>query len=131
MALKVSSLRVDPTRETEGLWVSSFKYDGVRFKVRSDESIAYKTAVNLESQRLLRKNGRADPAMEELAASRGRLLVDHILLGWEGLDVDYTREKALELLCDLSMRKLCEDIESAAHFAAQPEIEFIEDAVKN
>lgn len=131
MAVKLSSLKVDPVKEKDGIWVSSFKFEGVRFKVRPDENSDYKTAVSLESQRLLRKNGRGTPSDTELAETRGRLLVDHILLGWEGIDEEYSREKALELLCDRSYRRLCEDIESAARFASQPEIEFVEDAVKN
>lgn len=128
--LKLDSTVTDVKRETEGLWVDSFAFPGVRFKVRSITNADFQTASSMRALSLHRKFGKTPPA-EEMAKARGELLVNHLLLDWDGLDPKYSKEEALKRLTTPSFGRVCDDIESAARFAAEPELEFIEDAAKN
>jgi len=131
MPIKLQSLKADLARENEGDWVEIPELPGVRLKVRSFHSPAYKTARDLAVQRLFRKFGKEPVPPETLAKEYGRLYAEHILLGWDGFDTAYTPELALELLADPAWRALFAAIEYAANKLADVETEFVESAEKN
>lgn len=131
MKIKLDSLKADLERENAGDWVDIPELPGVRLKVKSFNSPEYRVSRDLAIQRLFKKYGRVSPAAGVVAEEYGKLYADHILLGWEGFDVPFSKEKALELLSDPAFRALQQHVEYAAGKLGEIELEFVEDAVKN
>jgi len=113
MSVKLESVAVDVAKENAGVWVDALTIPGVRFFVRSIENSAYQKAATFEAQRLMRKFGR-NPPDDEMAKVRGELIVNHLLLGWDGLDMPFCKEAALERFTQVKFRRVCDAIESAA-----------------
>lgn len=137
MAIKLSSIKADPVRETEGDWQDIPDLPGLRLKVRSLEFTQYRVARDLLTQKLIRKYGRKPIPPDVQTKEFGRLYADHILLDWEGIaddvgaSIPYSRDAAHEYLSDPDFRKLTAAVEWAAQQVGESEIEFLEEAAKN
>lgn len=125
--LKLSSIRADLDRERQGDWVDSRQWPGVRFCVRALTTPAYQIRRDALVQKLTRKNKGKPIASDDLAQHLGKLYAEEILLNWDGIDVPYSPEKAMELLTDPAWRELVNEIEYCAGTLASVDAEFVED----
>ncbi|GAB5506684.1 MAG: hypothetical protein Rhirs2KO_18470 [Rhizobiaceae bacterium] len=130
MTIKLSSLKVDLEREQQGDWIDYPEWPGVRFNVSSINKPAYMTARDVLMARLVRKHKKNVPP-EVMTSEFGRLYAEHLLHGWEGLDEEYTPERARTVLTDPSYREVVKAVEWCAGQVAQVDAEFVEDAAKN
>ena len=129
MAVKFGSLKADIETERSGEWIECPDLPGVSFKVKSFNDPQYRVARDLLVQRLARKHGKKPAAPEEQEAEFGRLYAKHILLDWQGFDVPYSAEAALEALTDPAYRDLRRYVESAAAQVGAVDVEFVEEAL--
>lgn len=137
MTLKLSSLKADLAKERDGDWVEAPGLPGVSFLVRSTNFPPFIVARERAEMKLAQKYG-ANPSAEDALAQReevnrldGLLAVEHLLLGWKGLDVDYSADIAEDLLTDEAYRALRRSVYLAANKVGRRELEFVEDAGKN
>lgn len=131
MTVKLSSLKADLEREQKGDWIEYPEWPGVAFKVCSLFMPAYTVARDLLIQRLTRKHKGNPPPPSELTPAIGKIYATHILHDWKGLDVEYSADKALEVLSDPSYRLVVAAVEWCAGQIGQVDVEFMDDAVKN
>lgn len=131
MTVKLSSLRADLTREAEGDWVDYPDWPGVALHVRSLQTPAYRIARDQAAQRAARKHRGKPIPPDEVARTAGTLYADHILLGWRGLDEDYSPERAREVLTDPAYREVVGAVEWCAARVGETDAEFVEDAAGN
>jgi hypothetical protein len=131
MAVKLASLKADLKREEKGDWVEYIDWPGVEFKVSSLHLPAYTVARDLLMQKMARiYKGKPIPR-EALTVEIGKLYAKHILHDWRGLDVEYSPEKAAEILADPEYRNVVAAIEWCAAKVSEVEVEFVADAEKN
>ncbi|MBX5253316.1 hypothetical protein HJC03_23390 [Rhizobium sp. NLR4b] len=124
MTVKLSSLKANLEREKRGDWVPYPEWPGVRFNVSALTLPEYETARHLLFQRLAKKY-KDDPVPKEVLSSElGGLYCEHILHGWEGLDVDYSPETAIATLKDPAYRAVVGAVEYCAAKLSQIEVEF-------
>lgn len=137
MGVKLTSLKANIERETNGDWQDIPDVPGLRLKVRSFQYSPYRMARDLLMQRLLRKYGKRPIPPETLTQEYGKLYAEHILLDVDGLvddndqPIKWTRDLGIEYLCDVEYRPLFEAVEWAAGAVGEVETEFVADAVKN
>lgn len=131
MTIKLNSIKADLKRETEGDWVAIPEWPGVRLRVRSLRTPAYQMAGDIIRQRHQRKYAGSRVPDDVSARDYGRALADHILLDWEGFDVAYSPEMAMEKLTDPEYRDLMNQTVWAATQIAQDDVEFVDAAAKN
>lgn len=136
MSLKIPSITVDLAKEQEGDWVDVAEWPGVRLKVRSINSKDYQNAREQQQTKLTRNFGRL-PYASEMTPHVNRFAATFLLLGWEGIvdgdekPIEYSPEKAMEMLTDPSMRTLVEQVIWAANRVGSKDAEFTAAAVKN
>lgn len=131
MSVKLNSVKVSTDREENGDWVDSVSFPGVRYLVRGIKSQQFETARDLAFQKLA-KAYKTTPVPGALRAKTlGKLVAEHILLGWEGFDEPFDQVKAAEVLTDPEFRNLVDDILGAAARVAENSLEFIEGLEKN
>lgn len=131
--IKLSSLAADLTKEREGDVYEPSDLPGVKLRVRSIHYEPFKVA-RAEASRVLEKKYGADDSKvpeEESARVNGGLLCDHLLIGWDGFDVEFAPEVARRLLTALEHRRLRELVSMAALQAGRRQVEFVDDAAKN
>lgn len=128
MTVKLESLKADLAKEAAGDWIDYPDWPGVAFNVRSLNAPAYATARDIMIQRMRRKYPRKAPPTDEMITEAGKLYCKHILFGWRGLDVEYTPEKALEVMTDPAYRAVVAAVEWCGNQVAQLDVEFVEDA---
>lgn len=131
MAVKLGSLAADLAREKDGDLVEIPELPGVKLRVRGFGYGPYQMAKSQIESRWVRRYGREAVPPEVAYRDNGRLYADHILLGWEGFDEEYSPEKGLEVLLDPAYRELHEHIRYAGQKLMQSDAEFVEDAAKN
>lgn len=132
MTIKLSSVKVDLVAETKGEWVDSDELFGVRFKVSALNLPAFIAARSNVYNRLLRQYKKAeDIPAGVLSSEMGLLFAQHILHDWEGFDEPYTPDRAAALLSDPQFRPLVAAVQSASSKVGAPDIEYIEEEVKN
>lgn len=131
MTVKLSSLAADLDREANGDWIDYPEWPGVAFNVSSLLKPAYVTERDFLLQRMARRYKGKTPPQTEVAPEAGKLYCKHILHGWRGLDVEYSPETALEIMCDPAYRAVVNAVEWCAGQVGQAEVEFVEDAEKN
>lgn len=131
MAVSLSSMRANTRRENDGDWIDIPDLPGVRLKVRGAGYGPYQMAKSIVEGRWARRYGQDPVPVETALAENGRLYAEHILLGWEGFDEDYTEEAARHFLTDPGFRQLHEHIRYAMERVAKTEVAFVEDAAKN
>ncbi len=129
MTLKLSSIRADLDRELKGDWVDSRQWPGVRFLVCALTKPSYRIKRDALLQRLARKHKGKPIPSDELAPHIGKLYCEEILFGWEGIDVPYSPETALETLTDPGHRELVSEVEYCAGTLSETEAEYIEEQV--
>ena len=135
--LKLSSMKVDLDKEREGDWEPAFDIDpAIKWYVRSTNYAPFKSARDAVNIRLSRKHGSSVP--EDVQAEEfGKLAVQHLLLGWEGLaeddetEIPYSKEKAQEILTDPAYRLVRGSIYMTASRVGIGEAEFIGTGAKN
>lgn len=131
MVLKLSSIKADLAREESGDWIAYPDWPGVEFNVSSLHAPGYQAARDLVIQRVARKyQGRTVPA-DESAAIYGKLYSEHVVHGWRGFDVEYSADKALEILSDPAYRDVVRAVEWCAGEISRRDAEYIEVSVKN
>lgn len=131
MTVKLSSLKADLDREAKGDWIEFPDWPGVAFNVSSLLIPQYTTARDMLLQRLARQH-KGKPVPRETATTEiGKLYAKHILHGWRGLDVEYSPEKAAEILADPQFRNVVAAVEYCAGQVSQVDIEFVEEESKN
>ncbi|SEB99301.1 hypothetical protein [Bradyrhizobium erythrophlei] len=136
--LKLSSMKVDLDKEREGSWEPALDIDpDISWFVRSTNYGPFKTARDAVQIRLSRKHGNNVPD-DVLAEEYGKLAVQHLLLGWEGLaeddeitDIPYSPEKARDILTDPAYRLIRGSIYMAASRVGIGEAEFVGAGAKN
>ena len=135
--LKLSSLRVDLDRQYKGDWISYPLWDGVRFNVSSPKLPAY--------QRCLAKNQRdiakrypigqdqlpTEEALEANREAEALLVCEHLLHGWEGIDLEYSPDAAEKYLIDPEYEALLNAVKWCGNKLAEVNAEYIEDLAKN
>lgn len=131
MTIKLASLKADLTREEKGDWIEYPDWPGVEFNVSSLHLPAYATARELLFQRLARQYKKKPAPTAVISVEIGKLYANHILHGWRGLDVPYSREVASEILADPEYRNVVGAIEYCAGKVSEADIEFVEEEVKN
>lgn len=131
MTIKLESLKADLAKEEAGEWIEYPDWPGVSFNVRSLNASAFTTSRDIMIQRLRRKYPRKPPPNDVMIEEAGKVYCKHILFGWRGLDVDYTPEKALEVMTDPAYRAVVAAVEWCAGQVAQLDVAFIEDATPN
>lgn len=131
--VKLSSLKANLSREFDGDWVLLPDMAPAAINARSFNFPAYKVARALLNRQLTKKyKGEISEERDaETDAEFGKLYAKYLLRGWRGFDVEYTPEKAMELLPDPEWRPLKEYCEYAFAAVAQVNVEFAESAAKN
>lgn len=131
MTVKLASLKADLQREVKGDWVEYPDWPGVSFNVSSLHLPAYQTQRDLLFQKLGRIHKGKPIPRDVLTKEVGALYAKHILHDWKGLDVEYSAEKAAEVLTNPEFRNVVAAVEWCAGKLSEVEAEFIEDAEKN
>lgn len=131
MAVKLQSVASDLEKESNGDIQPSTLYPGVVYRVRSVHYEPYATARDLALQALARQYVETPIPREASVNTAGRLLADHLLLGWSGFDEAYTPDVASRTLTNPAFRELVADIELACRKAGKKQLEFETNLVKN
>jgi hypothetical protein len=146
--LKLSSLATDIKAESKGELVPVIRWTGldpdapfavtdlpgVKFFVRSDNYDPYKVARQKLAEDILEKSKASPDARnwdEYSEVEHGRLMVEHLLLGWEGLDEAYAPEIAMTALTNPESRTLRQMVIFCARKVGRRKAEFVETAAKN
>jgi hypothetical protein len=107
---KLSALRTDSAKETEGVWVEW--EHGVSFLVARLNNPGFQArvrALSAKHTKAIRAGTFPDEEMESISKSA---MSHHVLLGWKSIEDDeggaleYSQEKALEFLTDPDLRDL-------------------------
>lgn len=136
--VKLASLKADLKREAEGDWVAFPDWPGVEFNVSSLHLPAYQAARDDLLMRVARQASQAKPKPGEAASAKldmkvelGKLYAEHLLHGWRGLDVDYSPERARDVLGDPEYRNVVAAVEWCAGKISEVNVEFVEAEAKN
>jgi hypothetical protein len=131
MTVKLASLKADLTREEKGDWIEFPDWPGVEFNVSSLHLPTYQTQRELMLQRLGRKYKKNPIPKTVLTTELGKLYHQHILHGWRGLDVDYDRDTALQVMTDPEYRNLVAAVEWCAAKVSEIDVEYLEEETGN
>jgi hypothetical protein len=135
--IDIDSLESDLRAEVEGEeievkdWPTVGPVPGLAFTVRSTQYPPYIAARTAEQQRLSKKFDGGVIPPDELARVDGNLAVEHLLLGWKGLSVKYSREVAEDYLLRPAQRKLRDMVFWCATRVGVRDVQFIEVEAKN
>lgn len=136
MAFKISSLKTDTKRETEGVWHDW--YAGARLKVARARNPRFVAKIRKLSRNLRgigRRGLRDDAAMEQLEDITRKAYAETILLDWSGLagddgkEIPYSKETAYDWLTKYSDMYL--DVQEMAEDAESYREDQIEESEKN
>lgn len=137
MKLKIDSLKNPRKRIIAGDWVTYTPWtapDGstpVRFNVSGTSIEAYQIAHEELSKEWAREyKGKRIPSDVQFQRNT-ELIVEHLLHGWEGLDVEYSPETAEQMLTDRDYEALADAVLWCARRVDSVTAEFVEDAIKN
>ncbi|UPT99376.1 hypothetical protein J4G48_0015535 [Bradyrhizobium barranii subsp. apii] len=130
--VRLESLKADLQKEREGDWIKAVDLDpNIRWFVRSTNFPDFRLARDAAMKKLGEKYG-SDPIPDDVNAEvMGKLAVEHLLLGWEGLDAGYTPEAAAEILTDEAYRKVRYSIYIAASRVGTSEVQYVGNTAKN
>jgi hypothetical protein len=132
MTIKLKSLAADLKKKAEGEWRDIPDLPGVRVNVRALNYMPYRTdrdAMNLRHGKQYPDGRVPDDVM---AREFGSIVAEHLLLDWEGFDVPYSADVALETLTDEAFSStLTMYIVAAAARVGEARVEFEDRAVKN
>lgn len=132
MTIKLDSLKSDTAKREAGDWIEIPDLEGVAFRVRGFTYKPYEVARDAMIRRKNKAlNGKPWPT-DDRQACLGKLYAEHLLLGWRGFDVEFSRDRAEELLCDPAYREnFYEHVEWAIGRVGQAQVEFAADAAGN
>ncbi len=131
MTIKLSSAKVDLTKEDQGEWMPAADLPGVEFLVSSLQTPAFVTARDLLLQRWARKYRGQPVPVDVRHDEMGKLVAKHILHGWRGFDEEYSAEKGEATLRDRSFRTVLSAVELCAAQVGEANIAFVEEASGN
>lgn len=131
MTVKLKSLKTDIKAEREGDWVTCPQIPGTRFKVKHLESPSFKEARELLMRKLAARNRGKPIPSDDMTREMGQLVAKEILLGWDGMDEEYSAELAEDVMTDPAYRKIHDAVNYCANLVGEGQIEFIESGVKN
>lgn len=131
MTVVLASLKANLERETRGDWEEYHELPGVRFKVSSIHLPSYTIARDLLFQKLVRQYKKTPVPEDVKLREVGALFAKHLLHDWDGLDIAYSPETALEVLTDPAYRIIIRAVEWCAGAIADVDVKFVEDAGKN
>lgn len=145
MTIKLSSLAANLDAEREGEWIEVKEWPGLNpekpyeavavpglaFCVRSTNFPPYVTARQKALEKM--KADYPDDDVPQTVATRidGELAVEHLLLGWRGLDVEYSAPAALEAATAEEHRILRSMVFWCAGRVGKKRVEFTAAAAKN
>jgi hypothetical protein len=108
MAILLSKVRRDATKQEDGAWVEVPELTDPQtgevpaFLVRGVTYRHFQTALNAMNGRYRRKYGAEGNAPPEvLQRDMGHLVAQHLLLDWRNVSEPYSRDLAEELCCDI------------------------------
>ncbi|MER9130672.1 hypothetical protein [Mesorhizobium sp. M0768] len=145
MTIKLASLSADLSKEREGEWIEPKEWPGLDlenpgamtplpglgFLVRSTNYPDYVVARQKVLEDLKKEYPEGIIPPDVLAAAEGRLAVDHLLLGWRGLDVDYSPQNATDAATAEEHRVLRNIVYWCAGRVGKKQVEFVKAATKN
>lgn len=145
MTIKLGSLSADLLKEREGDWIPVKEWPGLdpekpyeqtplpglEFLVRSTNYPDYVTArqAALENLKQEYPDDKVPPDVQ--ARVEGQLSVEHLLLGWRGLDVDYSPDLVGTILVAEEHRVMRQMIFWCAGRVGKKKVEFVKAASKN
>lgn len=137
--LKLSSIKANLKRQHEGDWIAYDPWPGVRFKVSSFTSPAYRHAAQIMAEKIAKDHKpTSELTLEDFTLRdklmherNGDLLAEHILHGWEGIDEEYSEELARERLTDPEFEALNLAVRSCAIKLSDINAEFVGQVEKN
>ncbi|TPJ60822.1 hypothetical protein [Mesorhizobium sp. B2-6-1] len=145
MTIKLGSLAADLKKEREGDWIEPKEWGGLNpekpfemtplpglaLLVRSTNYPPYMTArqAALEKIKLDYPDGQVPPDAQ--ARINGELAVQHLLLGWRGLDIEYSPDVVSNVLVAEEHRVLRDITYYCAGLVGKRKVEFVEAAAKN
>jgi len=145
MTIKLGSLAADLKMEREGEWIEPkewpglnpekpfemTKLPGLEFFVRSTNYPPYVTARQARLEQM-KKDYPDDNIPPEIAAKiEGELAVEFLLLGWKGLDVQYSPDAVSVILVAEEHRVLRSIVYWCAGRVGKKKVEFVKAAEKN
>lgn len=137
MTVKLSSLKADVKKESEGDWITADDIEvedpakPVQFLVRSTNLPSFRIARDAAFAKLAR-DAKGQPISPVKSGNLlGKLLVEHLLIDWRGLDEPYSLDLAMETLTDDAYRNVRAAVLQAAMKVGHGEVEFVEGAAKN
>lgn len=145
MTIKLSSLAADISAERDGEWIpvkewpglnpekpyAAVPMPGLAFHVRSTNFSPYVTARQKALEKLKAEYPNDDVPQNVATRIDGELAVEHLLLGWRGLDVEYSAPAALEAATAEEHRVLRSMVFWCAGRVGKRQVEFTEIAAKN
>lgn len=145
MTIKLASLAADTKAEREGEWIEPKEWPGLdpvkpfemtqlpglSFLVRSTNFQPYVTARQAALEDMKAKYPDDKIPAEISSRIDGELAVEHLLLGWKGLDVEYSAPAALEVATAEEHRVIRNMIYWCAGRVGKRRVEFTEAAGKN
>lgn len=145
MTIKLASLSADLSKEREGEWIEPKEWPGLNpekplemtplpglaFLVRSTNYPDYVVARQDALERLKKDYPDDKVPPDEAARIEGQLAVEHLLLGWRGLDIDYAPDAVGIILVAEEHRVMRSMIYWCAGRVGKKKVEFVKAAAKN
>jgi hypothetical protein len=145
MTVKLGSLSADLSKEREGDWIPVKEWGGLdpekpyemtplpglEFFVRSTNYPDYVTARQAALEKMKQDYPDDKVPADVQARIEGQLSVEHLLLGWKGLDVDYSPDLVSTILTAEEHRTMRQMIFWCAGRVGKKKVEFVKAATKN
>lgn len=145
MTIKLASLSADLSKEREGDWIPVKEWlgldpekpyemsplPGLEFLVRSTNYPGYVTARQAVLEKLKQEYPDDKVPADVQARVEGQLSVEHLLLGWKGLDVEYSPDLVGTILVAEEHRVMRQMIFWCAGRVGKKKVEFVQAATKN
>ncbi|RUV67020.1 MAG: hypothetical protein EOR26_04940 [Mesorhizobium sp.] len=145
MTIKLASLSADLSKEREGDWIPVKEWPGLdpekpyemsplpglEFLVRSTNYPDYVTARQGVLEKLKQEYPDDKVPADVQARVEGQLSVEHLLLGWKGLDVEYSPDLVGTILVAEEHRVMRQMIFWCAGRVGKKKVEFVQAATKN
>lgn len=110
--MKLNAVRVDPRAQTEGEWYEFPSFDGFAVRARGNLYAPYRAALDHARRRAARRSPDAIVPPDMLEQITMEEIVNHLLLDWRGLlgddgqPIEFSKDKARDLLLDPAYRPL-------------------------
>lgn len=145
MTIKLASLSADLKKEREGDWIEVKDWNGLNpdkpfevvslpdlaFLVRSNNYPPFVTARQAALEKLKQDYPSGNAPPDITARLDGELILEHLLLGWRGLDIEYAADAAQVIMVAEEHRNLRSMVQWCAGRVGKKQVEFVEAAAKN